>query len=71
MAGGRKLAGDTIEKAYIAGDEHLVDKHYVSLSKSVNKFRSCIGLIFLLAFFSALIYLAVDKFEGEMEDDEL
>ena len=71
MAGGRKLAGDTIEKAYIAGDEHLVDRHYVNLSKSVNKFRSCIGLIFLLAFLAAFIYLAIDKFDGEIEDDEL
>jgi hypothetical protein len=33
------LAGDTIELAYVAGDEHLVDKNYFEKSKSVSMFR--------------------------------
>lgn len=57
------MAGDFVERVYIAGDKSLVDFDYVKKSKSASCLSFFFFMIFVLAFLATFIWLALDKYQ--------
>ena len=47
--GGRKLAGDWVERAFVGRTEHLSDLDYVEKAAKINFCSSLFFIIFLIA----------------------
>ena len=59
--GGRKLAAEWVEKAFVGTVEHLIDLDYVEKAKKINFCYSLLFIIFLIAQFGVLIWLIIEK----------
>ena len=58
--GGRKLAAEWVERAFVGTVEHLVDNDYVLKAKKMNFCCSIFFIIFLVAQFIAFLFLVFD-----------
>jgi hypothetical protein len=60
--GGRKLAAEWVEKAFIGTTEHLIDKDYGQKAKKINFCLSTFFIIFLIAQFIVFLWLIFDNY---------
>lgn len=60
--GGRKLAAEWVERAFIGTTEHLVDKDYAKKAKKMNFCCSSFFIIFIIAQFIVFLWLIFDKY---------
>ena len=61
--GGRKLAAEWVERAFVGTTEHLVDKDYALKAKKMNFCFSFFFIIFLIAQFAVFLWLIADKYQ--------
>ena len=60
-SGGKALAAQTIEKVYIAGSEHLIDKDYDRMQKKMSFCGLSFFLLIATILVSVFIWLVISK----------
>ena len=63
--GGRKLAAEWVERAFVSSTEHLVDKNYAQKANKINFCFALFFIIFLIAQFAVFLWLIIDKSERD------
>lgn len=68
--GGKKLAADTIERTYIAGVDHLLDKGLIEKTDKWDVWSCCCAFCWGTLILIALIYFTVQYFllRADLED---
>jgi len=67
--GGRKLAGDMVERTYISGCEHLIDKGLYSRQNYLSCWCCCwYILLFVVSFIFFVSYFIESEFLNKSEE---
>ena len=69
--GGKTLAVDTIEKTYISGVDHLLDKGMIEKTKKWGFFTSRCSICWCILIFAALVFFTVQYFVLKGEYDKV